>query len=66
MLQDGTGSCAAVSDVLMSERAYEHFVDGGKKNLSRSLIGAVVLVKECGGGVESIDKFGDLVSSGVG
>ena len=66
MVQDGTGSCEAVSDVLVSERAYENFVDGGKKNLLKSLVGAVVLVEECGGGVESIAKFGDLGASGVG
>ena len=50
----------------MSERVYEHFVDRGKKNLSKSLVGAVVLVEECGRGVESIAKFGDLGASGVG
>ena len=63
MVQDGTGSCEAVSDVLVSERAYENFVDGGKKNLSKSLVGAVVLFEECGGGVESIAKFGNLGTS---
>ena len=66
MVQDGTGSCDAVSDVLVSERAYEYFVDSGKKNLSKSLVGAVVLVEECGGGVEIILKFDDLGASGVG
>ena len=65
MVQDGTGSCEAISDALVSERTYEHFVDGGKKNFSKSLVGAVVLVEECGGGVESIAKFGDLGASGV-
>ena len=66
MVQDGTGSHEAVSDVLVSERPYEHFVDGGKKCFSKSLVGAVVLVEECSGGVERIAKFGDLVASGVG
>ena len=66
MVQDGTGICEAVSDVLVSERAYENFVDSGKKNLSKSLVGAVVLIEECGRGVESIAKFGDLGASGVG
>ena len=66
MFQDGTGRCEAVSDILVSERAYEHFVDGGKKNFSKSLVGAVVLVEECGCGVESIVKFVDLGASGVG
>ena len=65
MVQDCTGGCEAVYNVLVSERADEHFVDGGKKNLSKSLVGAVVLIKECGGGVESIVKFGDLGASGV-
>ena len=50
MVQDGTGRCEAVSDVLLLERAYEHFVDGGKKNLLKSLVGAVVLVEEYGRG----------------
>ena len=54
MVQDSTGRCEAVSDILVSERVYEHFVDGGKKNFSKSLVGAVVLVEECGRGVESI------------
>ena len=66
MFQYGTVSCEAIYDVLVSERAYENFVDGGKKNLSKSLVGAVVLVEECGGGVESIEKFSDLGASGVG
>ena len=66
MVQDVTCSCEAVSDVLVLERAYEHFVNIGKNNLSKSLVGAVVLVEECGGGVESIAKFGDLGASGVG
>ena len=66
MVQDGTGRCEAVSNVLVLERAYEHFVDGGKKNLSQSLVGEVVLVEECGRGVESIAQFGDLGASGVG
>ena len=65
MFQYGMGICEAVSDVSVSERAYEHFVDGDKKNLPKSLVGAVVLVEECGGGVESIAKFGDLGASGV-
>ena len=66
MVQDDTGRCEAVSDILMSERAYEHFVDDGKKNLSKSLVDAVVLVEECGRCVESIAKFSDLGASGVG
>ena len=66
MFQDGTGSCVAVSDLLVSERVYENFVDCGKKNLLKILVGAVVLVEECCGGVESIAKFGDLGASGVG
>ena len=59
------GRCEAVSNVLVSERAYEHFADSGKKNLLKSLVGAVVLVEECGGCVESIAKFGNLGASGV-
>ena len=66
MIQDGTGRFEAVSDVLVSERANEYFVYGGKKNLSKSLVGAVVLVEECGRSEKSIAKFGDLCASGVG
>ena len=33
--------------------------------MSKSLVGAVVLVEECGRGVESIAKFGGLGASGV-
>ena len=66
MVQDFTGRYEALSDVLVSERAYEHFVNGGKKNLSKSLVGTVVLVEECDGGVESIAKFGDLGAIVVG
>ena len=32
----------------------------------KSLVGAIILVEECGGGVEIIAKFGDLGASGVG
>ena len=49
----------------MLERAYEHLVDGGEKEFSKSLVGAVLLVAECGGGVKSIAKFGDLGAIGV-
>ena len=42
--QDGTGGCEAVSNVLVSERAYEHFVNSREKNLSESLVGTIVLV----------------------
>ena len=66
MVQDITGRCDAVSNILVLERAYVHLVHGGQKNLSQSLVGAVVLVEECGRSVESIAKFGDLGSSGVG
>ena len=50
----------------MSEGADKHFVNSRENNLSESLFGAIVLVEECGGGVESIAKFGDLSASGVG
>ena len=50
----------------MSEGADEHFVYSGEKNLSESLVGAIVLVEECGDGVKSIAKFGDLGASEVG
>ena len=32
----------------------------------QALVGAIVIVGECGGSVESIAKFGDLGASGVG
>ena len=66
MVHDSTGGCESISDVLVSEGAYEYFVYSREKNLSESLVGAIVLVEECGGGVESIAKFGDLGASGVG
>ena len=66
MVQDSTGGCEAISDVLVSEGADEHFVCNREKNFSKRLFGAIVLVEECGGGVESIAKFGDLGASGEG
>ena len=60
------GVCEAVSDVLVLEGADKHFVYSGENNLSEILVGAIILVEECGGGVESIAKFGDLGASGVG
>ena len=66
MVHDCTGVCEAISDLLVLERADETFVDGRKNNLSKSLVGAIVLVKECGGGIESVAKFSDLGASGVG
>ena len=66
MVQEGTGGCEATYDVLVSEGADEHLVYSGEKDFSKSLVGAIVLVEECGGGVESILKFGDLGTSGVG
>ena len=50
----------------MSEGADEQFVNGREKNLSETLVGAIILIKEYGGGVKSIAKFGDLGASGVG
>ena len=50
----------------MSEGANEIFVYSREKNLSESLVGAILLVEEYGGGVKSIAKFGDLGDSGVG
>ena len=50
----------------MSEGADENFVNSREKNLSESLVDAIVLTEECGGGVKSIEKFGDLGASGVG
>ena len=66
MVQDSTVGCEAVYDVLVLEGADEHFVYSGEKDLLESLVGAIILVEECGGGVESIAKFGDLGASGVG
>ena len=66
MVKDRTGGCEAISNVLVSEGADEHFVYSREKNLLESLVGAIVIVEDCGGGVESIAKFGDLGASGVG
>ena len=60
------GGGEAVSDVLVLEVADEHFVNNREKNLSESLVGTIVLVEECGGGVKSIAKIFDLDASGVG
>ena len=37
MVQDCTGGCEAVSDLLVLERADEHFFDGGKSFFQRTL-----------------------------
>ena len=66
VVQDSTGGCGAISDILVSEGADEHFVYNREKYLSKILVGAIVLIEESGGGVESIAKFGDLGVSGVG
>ena len=66
MVQYSAGGCEAISDVLVSKVADKHFVDSREKNLSERLVGAIVLVEECGGNVESIEKFGDLGARGVG
>ena len=50
----------------MLEGADEHFINSREKNFSESLVGAIVLVEDCGGGVEGIVKFSDLGDSGVG
>ena len=51
MIQDGAGGGEAISNVLVLEGADEHFVNSREKNLSESLVGAIVLVEESGGGV---------------
>ena len=59
MIQDGKGGVEAVSYVLVSEGADENFVNSTEKNLLESLVGAIVLVEDCGGVVKSIAKFCD-------
>ena len=66
MVQYGTGGGEVVSDVLVSEGADEHLFYSREKNFLESLVGAIVLIEECGVGVKSIAKFGDLGASGVG
>ena len=66
VIQDGTDGGEVVSGVLVSEGADEHFVNSRENNLSERFFGAIILVEECGGGVESIAKFGGLGASGVG
>ena len=51
---------------LCRKGADEHFIYRREKNLSKSLVGAIVLIEEYEGGVESITKFGDLGASAVG
>ena len=64
MVQDSTGGCEAISDVIVSGGADENFVYSREKNLSECLVSAIVLVEECKGGVKNIAKFGDLGASG--
>ena len=45
MVQDCTGGSEAVSDIIVSERAYENSVDVSKKIFLKILVGAVVLVE---------------------
>ena len=59
MVQDSTGGFEAISNVLVLEGADGNFIYSREKNLSKSLVGAIILVEECGGGVEIIAKFGD-------
>ena len=66
MIQYGVGGGEDVSNVLVPEGADEHFVNSRENNFPESLVGAIVLVEECGGGVESISKVGGLSASGVG
>ena len=66
MVKDSTGGCEAVSDAIVLEGADEQLVEGGEKNLLNSLVGAIVFVEECGGGVKSIVNFGYLGASRVG
>ena len=60
------GGCEAVSDVLVWEGADENFVYSREKIFLEILVGTIVLVEECGGGVESIAKFGYLGAGGFG
>ena len=66
MVQDSTGGCEAISNVLVSEGADEHFVNSREKHVLESLDAAIVLIEEYRDGVKSIAKFGDLGASGVG
>ena len=45
VIQDGTGGGEAVSDLLVSEGADEHFVNSREKNLLESLVGSIVFVE---------------------
>ena len=65
VFQDGAGGGEAVSSVLVLEGAAGNFANSREKNLSESLVGAIVIVEECVGGVKRIAKFGDLGASGV-
>ena len=66
LIQDGRGGGEAISNVLVLEGVDAHFVNSREKNLSERLVGAIVLVEECGGCVKSIAKYVDLGASGVG
>ena len=45
VIQDGAGGGEAVSDLLVSEVSDEKFVNNREKNLSESLVGAIVPVE---------------------
>ena len=66
VIQDSKCGVNAVSNFLVLEGADEHFVNSSDKNMLESLVGAIVLIEECRGGVKIIAKFGDLGASGVG
>ena len=62
MVQDVAGDGGIVANVVVAERTDKNFVDGCDYHLSKGLVGAIVLVEDCGGNVMGVVKVGDLGS----
>ena len=60
MVQDGAGGGGAIAHVAVAEVMDKNFVNGGDEILSKGLVGAIVLVEDCGGNVMGVAKVGGL------
>ena len=54
------GGGGAASYLAVAEGPDEHIVDGGDYNLTKCLVGSVVLVEDGGGDVMDVSQVGDL------
>ena len=60
MIQNGAGGGGAVSHIALAEGPDEHLVDGGDYNLTKCLVGSVVIVKDGGGDIMGVSQIGDM------